>query len=147
MKGRKQAIKDEEKMVTIISNKDKPDLNVFNPKFLRKDLEEKKKTEPVKRLLKDVLPNSTDNKKEGKEVKKKSKNNSFNKVAIDKTDREICPVCGRPLTVGRQGGWCVNSDCPVLDDAYDYTQEKTGPDQLNDVVAEKVSKCVFGEKL
>jgi len=64
MKRRKQTVKDEEEMVTIISNKDKPDK--------------------------------------------------------DKTDREICPVCGEALVNARSGIWCVNPDCEVIDDADNY---------------------------
>jgi len=125
MKRRKQAVQYEEKMVTIISNKDKLGLSASNLESRRENLKEEK-TETVIKGSKDALPNSTDNKKESKEVNKKSKNNSVNKAAIDKTDREICPVCGRPLTVGKQGGWCVNSDCPVLDDADDYIIGENG---------------------
>lgn len=38
----------------------------------------------------------------------------------DKTDREICPVCGEALIRARSGTWCVNPDCEVLDDADNY---------------------------
>ena len=37
MKRRKQTVKDEGKMVKIISNKNKPDPNVSNPEFQRKE--------------------------------------------------------------------------------------------------------------
>ena len=64
MKRRKQTVKDEEEMVTIVSNKDNPDK--------------------------------------------------------DKTDSELCPVCGKALIRARSGTWCVNPDCEVLDDADNY---------------------------
>jgi hypothetical protein len=37
-------------------------------------------------------------------------------------DKDICPLCGWKL----EGGWCINPDCEVLDDADDYKREKKG---------------------
>lgn len=41
-------------------------------------------------------------------------------AATDKTDREICPVCGEALENAPSGIWCVNPDCEVLDGADNY---------------------------
>ena len=35
-------------------------------------------------------------------------------------NKDICPLCGWKL----DGGWCVNPDCEVLDDADDYQEKK-----------------------
>jgi ADP-ribosyl-[dinitrogen reductase] hydrolase len=42
------------------------------------------------------------------------------RTAIDKTDSELCPVCGEELVSARSGIWCVNPECDVLDDFKNY---------------------------
>jgi len=41
-------------------------------------------------------------------------------ASTDKTDSELCPVCGWELVNARSGIWCLNPECDVIDDTDNY---------------------------